>query len=242
MIKLSAFAILALGAVASHAQLYSQAPHTPGATGGDGRSAFQGNLGTPGQDYDREMADDFVVTGPGWSINRIQSSWLQFTPGDANAVTGFDIQFFNGAGGAVGALVATANVNSFTRATGPGTYFGRPEEVLNAFIDPVVLGPGTYFVKIQPLVNHNWFWLTSTPTTAISGSAAQAQAGPLTAGGVDATWPTTWTATGPGNAAFPVAHDQNFQLYGEPVPEPATMAALGLGVMALIRRRRNKAS
>lgn len=227
--------VTAVGA-ASQAQLYSQNPHTPGATGANGLSSFEGTLAP--NDYDREVADDFVVTGGGWSIDRIESSWVQFTPGDPNAITGFDIKFFDGTGGVVGALVATGTVTSFSRNNGPGTYFGRPEQVLDVLINPVVLGNGTYFVSVQPLVDHNWFYLTSSPTTPISGSAAQIRRGPNTTPGNDATWPADWTPTGPGNPIFATAYDVNFKLYGQVVPEPATMVALGLGAAALIRRRR----
>lgn len=238
MRKLALLAAVAAISVVASAQLYVQNPHAPGAAGANGLSAFKGNLGTVGQDYDRQAGDDFTVTGPGWSINRIVSSWVQFTPGDANALTQMNIAFYNISGGVVGSLIAT-RTGTAARSTGPGTYFGRPEEVVDSNFAAVNLAPGNYFVMVQANVNHNWFWLTSSPTTPIAGSAAQIQRGPGTLG-VDATWPATWQATGPGNAIFPTAYDQNFKLYGTAVPEPASMAALGLGALALIRRRKAK--
>lgn len=238
--KFGALAVLIGASVASQAQLYSQAPHTPGAAGGNGLSSFAGGLPTPPPMYDRQVADDFTVTGAGWSINRVTSNWVQATVGDANPVTQMNIAFYNSVAGSVGSLVATATSGAIVRSTGPGTYFGRPEQILDQAITPVVLGPGNYFVMIQANVNHNWFWLTSSPTTPIAGSPAQYRVGPLNTAGNDTTWPTSWIPTGTGSI-FTAASDQAFALYGTPVPEPATMLAFAFGGVALLAaRRRNR--
>ncbi len=231
--------LVAVGSVAS-AQLYFQNPHTPGAAGANGLSGFQGNLGVPTTVYDRELADDFTVTGPGWLVNRTVSNWIQFTPGDANPVTAMNIDFYNKTGGTVGSLVAS-RVGTVIRSTGPGTYFGRPEQLLDSSFAPVLLTPGSYYVMIQAMVNHNWFWLTSTPTTPIAGTSAHFRRGPGALGGTDPTFPTTFTPTAPGDVFVGAAHDVAFQLHGSPVPEPASMAVLGLGALALIRKRRKTA-
>src|SRR5688572_1715589 len=74
--------------------LYSQAPHTPGGAG-DGLSCFNGGLPTVPPMYDREIGDDFTIpSGPGWTIDRVSASFIQFTVGDPNVVTGADIKFF----------------------------------------------------------------------------------------------------------------------------------------------------
>jgi hypothetical protein len=208
-------AVSGLATVATADLLYSQAPHVPGAAGANGLSAFQGVLPPGTAVYDREIGDDFTVTAAtGWRISRVTASAVQFDPNDPNVVTGAEIKFFQLGGGVVGSLVATATVNNITRANGPGTYFTRPERIMGFDISPVDLPAGNYFVQIQFIVDHNWFWLTSSPSTPIAGSPAQIQRGVLTDPANDATWPVAWQPTGPGSAIFPTASDQAFRLDG----------------------------
>ena len=229
-------AIAVLGGSASAIDLYSQLPHTPGASGADGLSAFQGDLGS-GM-IDRDVADDFSVTGLGWNVNQVRSSWVQFTNGDATPITNVTVEFYE-ATTTVGALVQAATGVTWGVSDGPGTYFGRTEKILTVDFDQVTLNPGDYFVHIQPVVDHNWFWLTSDPTTPVQGLVSHFRRGPNTGAGVDTAWPSDWTPT-PGNGIFSGAHDVNFVVAGQPVPEPASMIALGLGAAALAARRRRK--
>jgi hypothetical protein len=235
--KFVTIASLAMLAAISSAQLFSQAPHVPGTANNNGLSAFKGVLAP--DNYDRMVADDFVVTGGGWSIDRVVSNWLQFTPGDANPITSMTVNFYDGTGGVVGSLINSQSITTVGRTTGPGTYFSRPEQILDVSLTPVNLGPGTYFMMLQPNVDHNWFWITHQGVT-VNGSAAQIMRGPTAGPTIDTTWPSTWTPTGPANPAFTTAYDAAFQLYGNPVPEPASMAVLGLGALALLRKRRSK--
>lgn len=232
-------ALCGLASIASADLLYSQAPHTPGAVGANGLSTFQGTLVAAGPVYDREIGDDFNVTAAaGWSVTRVSMNAVQATVGDPNVVTGADIRFFNISGGVVGSMVAAATVNTTTRSTGPGTYFSRPEQILAFDINPVILPVGSYFVQIQPLVGHNWFWLTSSPTTPIAGAPAQIQRGSATDPTLDLTWPASWMATGPANPIFTAESDQAFSIEGTVVPAPGTVALLAFGGLFAGRRRR----
>jgi len=234
---LTLLSFAALGGYAFAIDLYTQSPHTPGASGADGLSGFTGDLGS-GM-FDRDIADTFTVTGLGWTVNQVRSSWVQFTNGDTNPVTAVNVEFYMDTGG-VGALVAAATNVTVGVSDGPGTYFGRTEKIITSNFDSVNLAPGNYFVHIQPVVNHNWFWLTSDPTTAVQGLPAHFRRGPNTDPTLDTTWPSAWTPTpGPG-PIFSGAHDVNFVVAGQPVPEPATMAALGLGLATLVARRRRR--
>ena len=222
-------ALLAVGGAASAIDLYTQPPHTPGAPGGNGYSGLFG-IG-----LDRQLADDFTVTGPGWHVNEFVSSWAQLTDGDANPVTSVNISIFNKSAGTVGSLVSAQSA-SVAVAVGPGTYFSRTERVITATISTVTLAPGDYYVMFQPVVAHNWLWLTSTPTTPVSGTS-----GHFRTGNGEAGWPTTWTATSSTDGTFNFG-PQDFSLIvrGSAIPEPGSMIALGIGAVALLARRRRR--
>lgn len=235
MKKIAVIGLLASALAANAVVLYEQPPHTPGATGGNGLSAFFGNLGDPSVVYDRQIADDFNVPAPGWIIEKITTSWVQFTAGDPNPITAMNYAVYNNTGTGVGSLVTSGSAASFTRSTGPNSYFGRPEQLLAMDVN-IALGPGSYFIMVQPTVNHNWFWITSSPTTTF-GLSAHLRRGPGAVNS-DPTWPTNWTSTE--NAIFLARYDQSMKLEGQVIPEPATLAVVGFGLAALAARRRRK--
>lgn len=235
---LTACAVTLWSGLASADLLWTQPVHAPGATGGNGLSAFQGTLGA--NQFDREVADDFSTGGETWLVDTVRTHWVKFDPNDPNPITGGTVQFFQrtGAGG-VGALVATATSLSISQAAGPGTYFGRPEIILTATFDPILLGPGDYFMHFQPNVDHNWFWLThDVYANSNILSFVHIQRGPNN-NGTDAGWPASWAS---GSTVFGNDFDISFHIEGTRVviPEPTASVLLLGAALGLIGYRRRK--
>ena len=185
--------------------------------------------------FDSRVYDDFNVTSPGWIVQGVYMNVLSSIPqGDIQT---FSWEIRQGVGqGTGGTLVANGTGNATVTTTGRNG-FGRPEyNVLVSGLN-VVLTPGTYFLggKIGGNGSSNDMFVSTT-------SGANAIGTPP--GNNDNSW---WDSTSfgfswenPDNIVGAGTWDLSMGVNGVLVPEPATMIALGLGAVALVRRRRAK--
>lgn len=171
--------------------------------------------------YQQAMADDFSL-GTASTIHQIVfwgSSENVLTPGLGN-FTHFHLQVYDASFSSLfSAFVPVAALTP--TATGNLNGVGGQEHRFT-YNTAITLGPGSYWLHVGAIysnpVNDAFIW-SSANGNGISSFKDLAIAGP-------------WTP-------FPNGElDQAFELRGDVVPEPASMAALGLGALALLRRRR----
>jgi hypothetical protein len=179
------------------------------------------------------MADDFTVGAGGFNVTGI-SVFSYITGATAPGVTA--VNWAIGAAPVIqSGLTSTAVASTFWTVGGQNVYrvnVGdtasaqgiRRIQVAKVTGLNINLAPGTHFLSFS--VNPGNFSPPLPTSLAVWGKNAQQSVG----GGAFAP-----VVNGSGGA------DMAFIIHGQPVPEPASMLALGAGLAALVaRRRRNK--
>jgi len=163
---------------------------------------FEASLDT----YDSQIADDFVVPAPGWTIDQVVVSGQYNTGGPA---LGFNVYFYTNSGGMPGAQVYYGASQSFI--------FNGTDLFTITLASPPVLTPGTYWVSVQCRMDYNvggqWYWNQINGTV---DSVAQWQ----NPGGGFGTSCSSWSNIQTCISA--IGTDQYFALYGLPVVEVET--------------------
>ncbi len=179
--------------------------------------------------YDDQLADDFVVSGAGWTINEVDVAgrYANGNPAPGGPARNINVVFYNDASGLPGAIVTTRNNMTFS---GPGT---TGAFVIN--ISPVVaLAPGHYWMSVQVNMDYGaptagqWYWIQRRATS----NSPAAWRNPGGGSGVGCTtWGTRTSCLSNGTDE----PDQMFRLIGTsssptptPTPPPVTITDLEL--------------
>lgn len=200
-----------------------------------GWSSVQGTISS--LNLNREVADDFVVGGPGWVVDQVVMRGTWFTGENRNPTGGFIVSFYAMVSGApANTASATQTSTSVARSASVGNYAGRDAFDFTIDLAPVGLNAGTYFMAVQAVDSVNFFWIVANANQGADSHVRDTWRNQTGGGGAN-TYPEAWT---------PLAdiggdpQDMAFTIRGTVVPEPATIAVIGLGLAALAARRRRK--
>ncbi|MBS1728229.1 MAG: PEP-CTERM sorting domain-containing protein [Armatimonadetes bacterium] len=166
-------------------------------------------------------ATDPGFTNTGWTVDNTQSMGRAFTSPGTYTLTEIDIALF--------ATHAASNLRVNLCSDGGG----MPGSVMESFLVTTTPDPTKYFLNsvTNPVLTAGTYFITVTPDTSDDGGAwCQTNDGHT----ADLTFSTdsgaSWNNFNDTDGAVTV--------FGSPVPEPASFAVLGLGALALVRRRR----
>ena len=183
----------------SQALLYDQT--TGGNTNGYASQDFEASFDI----YDCQIADNFVVPSPGWSIDQVVVSGQYSATGPA---LGFNVYFYTNSGVLPGTEVYSAASQSYVQVADVYTI---------TLATPAVLTPGNYWVSVQCRMDFNvggqWYW------NQVSGAYGSVAAWQNPGGGFGTTcssWGNIQTCIGAAGT------DQYFALYGLVVPVELT--------------------
>jgi hypothetical protein len=199
---------------------------------GDFNGVNGGNVGGF-SGFDSRIYEDFNVTGAGWNVTGAFMNIL-WADNPANVQT-MEWEIRSGVTlGSGGTLVASGS-SAVTMVANGMDGFGFTG--YNASISGlnVNLGAGTYWFggKFNGAGTNNSIYVVTTSGAGAVGTPAGNNGNSFWD---STTFGQSWAGT---DALFgPGSWDVSMGVQGSVVPEPATMAALGLGVAALIRRRR----
>ncbi len=188
--------------------------------------------------FDVAMIDDFNVSASTLQLNQVQVAIGLFggvTPLHSN-ITAYRVEIYTSVAAAAANLVGNAGSQTVasggvtTDLTGYTLNAAQPRARVTIPINIVLGGAGTYWIGVIPVFNFGGgagFGQSGVIDSSFAGSP----------GGLN-----NFQVNPAGGFAIPGGanrlNNSGYQINA--VPEPASMAALGLGALALIRRRRSK--
>lgn len=186
-------------------------------------------------------ADDFTVGGGGWLVTSISTVGYDTNNNPPRFGTGsIDIREGSTSGTILATGTATFSDSGIYRVfNGVGNLGSTARRLFNiqASFASIALAPGTYWMTVNmsnTASANNWVPYVmdinpgdaNDPITRVGNSQFSGDSG--------ATWSAATVTTGGWNQAPEIP----FTVEGTAVPEPATLSALAVGALALLRRRR----